>query len=632
MNSTQCFLTSHIRLGVLHGPVRGAPRSFKLSASKGVRYPRLSTLSLAGGFSIIAEPKALRWPPILNIARSSSTVANQSLHREDLREEPSSWWLRTYHRAFFAPNERDDGGEEEKGDRTKVECLLPMESGEVLRVTRGICTALSSLLSEGGEALREPSDMLLVREMQAVLLFIIHHRLRYFMIPPFQPPGEGIDALGDKEIVGELREAVETSSDASLGSPNPSCALQPAEKGDYEKDSSFLGVRRAACERVDDLTAPVPPRVLSTAESLVGVVKSILDLPPTAVTRMYHTHSVLYELLLTPLGVVEQLTSSTIALVATCMARCAEGYAVRLHLSAFTSDDERRPSWEGGNLVEEEEEGGKRLLRMYLDQDALLATQAEQMTKFLADFQPGVNPVVVISHFNILCRVVRKRMEDFLAHQYAEWKATSANFHNSKTKEIKYLKQKDFWDRVKGPAGSDSSLVAAVERRQRAEEAKLRLLPLEERKKKNVEGGARPRRRRAVGNVIAEKSQSTVIPPPDHAKACESREFLDLTLSDVATIASAVGFLRYADSFFWEVLTTFTCWRLSLAETEDLELDHKGWSMRLREVRDIAYALDYARQRDHYTRLMEELVRMGWLSEPIPPPSMTVQAMQSGVQ
>ncbi|CCW70157.1 unnamed protein product [Phytomonas sp. Hart1] len=651
MNSARNSFASRAHLSTFRRQMRGVLCSRKLTTFQRTLY---------ASFSISASL------PLRNIPLNSCMGINQILYCSNSTENPSSWWMRTYHSAFFEQNKHIDDGNKEKEECSckNMEDLLPTENQEIIKVIRSICTSLSSLLLESSEtatsatALNSSSNIEFIQEIQAVLLFLIHHRLRYFMIPSEHKSKKEEEKGRMDDLYGKINKDKphidsEEIRNASYTFQDPAWALKLSEVNNTN-EKAFVRLQREDHERLDDLTTPVDSVALLNIINLVEVINSILDLPLVPITMLYSTQSILYELLLSALSVVEQLPSSTIAVIATCMAKCAEGYSLRLHLESFSATNRIQISWDEEKIYSNK--SMKHILHAYLDQDALLATQAEQVTKYLADFQPGVNPVMVISHLNILCSVVRNRIEDSITLEYSKWKKDSISsvqnkkYEDTPDENAKYLRKKEFWDRVSVSSASDTPLVENIERRQCAEEAKLSLLCLEERKKKKTEGTS-TWRRRAVGNFIHEKGKSSSSNPYDHAisegstivnnfvglnpmESSKSNELREITLSEVAEISSAMGFLRHTDASYWNYATWFTCLKLTCIEMEDFngDNDSRGLNLVFKEIRNIAYALDYVRQAKNYTRLMDELVRMKFITEPVPSPSIKVQAMQSGVQ
>nr|CCC91243.1 conserved hypothetical protein [Trypanosoma congolense IL3000] len=90
-------------------------------------------------------------------------------------------------------------------------------------------------------------------------------------------------------------------------------------------------------------------------------------------------------------------------------------------------------------------------------------------------------------------------------------------------------------------------------------------------------------------------------------------------LDDVSVVSSALSSRRYMDKSFWSAVFDFTALVIKVALTPHVLLN----------VRHILFALHYANQLSCYERLMTLLVQLGVLEEPVPSPSEARDAMKS---
>jgi hypothetical protein len=311
-------------------------------------------------------------------------------------------WMEEYHPAFQHGDRAENSGLKEQSaaavtmkaptrpcdapllctSRTYNGCL-PEEAEQLplfVQVLGALSTTLDAVIarrttaanhdSDAGPAVLLGSDALSVvelcewvSEVQAVLLYIARHQLR-FLIPatfstaaisrgkaphvasevmkasPLHEGAMGVNtgtydggrASAPKDLPIESFRAHE--DEGAPSSPAPNTALSTATHRDTELQAhppslpALRRLSRAKEERLRDTAPPLPPEELLRVTVLVEAARTILDVahpPPLAST----VRAELYTVLLSVVGASEQLSSSALASLTTCLARCVDSYTTR---------------------------------------------------------------------------------------------------------------------------------------------------------------------------------------------------------------------------------------------------------------------------------------------------------------
>ncbi|KAG5501872.1 hypothetical protein JKF63_04142 [Porcisia hertigi] len=460
-------------------------------------------------------------------------------------------WLSTYHPAFCC-GEGCNGHDasalaaSDVGAQKEHHRLLPEEADSLplLVQTLGrIAAALQSWIvqttetsaamtafgQEGGSLRLEDLHVWLA-EVQALLLFIGRHHLRFLMPAAFASKLLSLDALRMTEKPTVHRSADPSKSSAARNSEAekprdaPAHADWPSGNGEHEalvshasggppaaintKNSGPATLRRLSRrkeERILHMVPPLPAEELLRVVVLVEAARTILDVArPCALASGVRAE--VYSVLLSVVCVSEQLTSATLASLTTCLARCVDSYATSQQLSAVTRPSREPEAMLGEHGLSDDVrtlpsflrcvsfnagECGERASLLVLP-SPIERQEAAQLERLRGGLSTHLRPTAVLHHFRVLANVMQHRLAETLYD--AE---TGRGIHEAhRETERSVNRDAAFLTHATG--------AARVAKETRVESGLLGLLTLEQRKASSAttSGGtestalSRPRRRR----------------------------------------------------------------------------------------------------------------------------------------
>lgn len=415
--------------------------------------------------------------------------------------------------------------------------------------------------------------------------------------------------------------------------------------------------QRHADQTFSTIAPPLPQDDLMRVVVLLDAVRTILDVAAPSSPSVIQAS--LYRILLAVLGVGEQLSSTALATLATCLAQCRDSYAALQrtstqevavaemeatpphcpveYLRRFHLSDTRREIICCPSAQEQRETD-----RFAMSQGGLLST---------------VQPISVLHHLHVLSNLAQHRMRAALGK-------AAPPYHEGASLGGKEC----------------CSSVQAVHQQSQLKRGMMGLMSLEERKRR--EPSPRPltqpeierqRRRRTVGDLqrgsdtlhrpLEEEEHTTAgLHAEEHRTTPLIRSEADvISLADVAELSTALAAMGYAsDMSFWTTIQEFVCAEIRLTAKELAAVPsgqvlkscasdtfHKKTpataagqgeeeeeersvvrSLLLRGTRDVAFALDHVNHLRAYQAVMSTLVEVQLLPAAIPPPSEMRRGMQ----
>lgn len=315
------------------------------------------------------------WTHLLTLYEASASRSNNNSNSNNTSPDAAftdavvSWW-RAHHRgtAFAEPHVSSSAANADQVLSTP----LPHESAEVAVLTRAIAMFIQWLQAAAAAAVESPpfvdsggepnsnrnnssgrkasvevTETLL--EMEAVMVFLVRDRLRYFTIPT-EPAAQAAAAE-----VSTAATATATATASAVVPPVTSKQVVAVDTAAKEAESSLF-LQRGRRERVKDMVPVYSQVQLLQLTVLIETVQAVLVAGEEAAapanftnnhindskngnsscgystdTVLSHdTRSALYSLAVTALGAAEQLPGHSLAALATCLARGAESYAITL--------------------------------------------------------------------------------------------------------------------------------------------------------------------------------------------------------------------------------------------------------------------------------------------------------------
>lgn len=497
-------------------------------------------------------------------------------------------------------------------------------------------------------------------EVQALLCYIGRHRLRYLTPPSLASVRAA--SLADTLLPADAERQRRDDRPA----PGTNMAAAPARRDSAVVAADALPLRRLqrrAEEEVQHLVAPLAPEELLRVVVLVEAARTVLDegqpLPAASGVR-----AEVYAVLLSVLGASEQLSSSTLASLATCLARCVDSYATCQQLAVQVAA-------EGDAAATGPAPGWSSFLRGVVVRDAagprvapspVELHEAARLGELRGGLAQQLRPTAVLHHMRALANVLQHRLA--LALHTAE---QSANAHEDAREEVPA-------DSVHAAASTSSpaaaprpavrkeamsSAAARVAQEVQLQSGLLGVLTLEQRKARTgATANTAPahRRRRTVAEIAAAAAAppAAAVAPSPHTQTDISAPDVStgtVALTDVAEVCSAmaaVGFRGDAgasDELFWVHAVEFTCAEVAAVaqarqDTSATPGDGVADSglvaaaqgavvdQLLRDARDVCFALDHVAFRRGYDRVMAALVHGGFLREVIAAPTAGRRAMR----
>lgn len=394
-------------------------------------------------------------------------------------------WTSAYHPAFGYGMERNRDGAvasavaaSDADTQRQQHRLLPEEAEElplfvqalghlaaalqesIVEKTEAAATAESAVAADDTDA---DSRLLTLHEwfveLQALLLFIGQHHLRFLIPATFLPKlpslavspvpemctvdgGGGAHCISglDRPGTAEMRE-MQIRDGSSLGQladeaiASHTSAPPAVAKGSGPGAGSLRRLFRHEREQVQDMAPPLPVEELLRVVVLVEAARTILDVahPPPLASGV---RAEVYGVLLSVVGSSEQLSSTTLASLATCLARCVDSYAMRQQLSTVACT----PQEPGAVLGDYGDGGGVRahgehfadvscaalssfVRRVSLNVAACSAgtsltispspserREAAQLNRLRGGLDTRLRPISVLHHVRVLANVMQRRL------------------------------------------------------------------------------------------------------------------------------------------------------------------------------------------------------------------------------
>ncbi|KAI5685504.1 hypothetical protein MNV84_04701 [Leishmania braziliensis] len=386
-------------------------------------------------------------------------------------------WMSAYHPAFAVVASDSDA-------QWQQHRLLPEEAEELplfVEALGQLAAALQALIVEKAEAAAaaaaaaegdddDTATCLEVHEwfveLQALLLFIGQHHLRFLIPTTFSSALSSLAAASLVPETHKVDQRVEASDSKKLDRPraeNPqevvACdgsSLEQAAKEPMAGHTSALPVvvksnvpgaaplrrlSRRESEDVQHMAPPLPVEELLRVVVLVEAARTILDVanPPPLASGV---RAEVYGVLLSVVSVSEQLSSTTLASLAACLARCVDSYVTCQQLSAVAC----APPEPAAVLGEYDVSGGAQaprehfmdgrraalsafLRRVSLDVPAWVTgrsltispspieqQEAAQLERLRGGLGTRLRPTEVLHHLRILANVLQRRLAETLYH------------------------------------------------------------------------------------------------------------------------------------------------------------------------------------------------------------------------
>ncbi|AYU79714.1 hypothetical protein LdCL_260016900 [Leishmania donovani] len=416
-------------------------------------------------------------------ATGAPTLANVAAVRTAL-PAIRELWLSAYHPAFGCGVERDrDGAVASAVAASDVDAqrqqhrLLPEEAEELplfVQALGHLAAALHESIGETTEAAAAAAavaaddadaDTRLLKmhewlvELQALLLFIGQHHLRFLIPATFSPKLSSlavslvpethtVDGNGSASYGSELskpgtakRRETQVSDASSLRQlaneaiANHTSAPPAVVKGSVPGAASLRRLFRHECEHVQDMAPPLPVEELLRVVVLVEAARTILDVthPPPLASGV---RAEVYGVLLSVVGSSEQLSSTTLASLATCLARCVDSYAMRKQLSAVACAPQKSGAvpgdYDDGGGVQARGERfagvGSAALSAFLRRvsrniaacsagtsltispSPIEQHEAAQLNRLCGGLDTRLRPTSVLHHLRVLANVMQRRL------------------------------------------------------------------------------------------------------------------------------------------------------------------------------------------------------------------------------
>ncbi|GET89477.1 hypothetical protein, conserved [Leishmania tarentolae] len=652
-------------------------------------------------------------------------------------------WMSAYHPAFCCSVERDRAdvvvvsaiaASDMEAQQQKNQ-LLPDEAEELplfLQAVGHLAAALQVLIVEKTEAAEvvaidnADADTRHVRmhewlvELQALLLFIGQNHLRSLIpaiflstlsslagaLTPETWTVDGNGSVNDSIAratpkTGPFR-AMQDHDGASPGqladevTARHTSAPPAVVKGSVSSTASLRRLTRQEREHVQHMAPPLQAADLVRVVALVEAARTILDVahPPSLTSGV---RAEMYSVLLSVVGSSEQLSSTTLASLATCLAQCVDSYAVHRELSAVAymppeSGAVLAGYGDGGEVQTHGECFGRAdygalssfVRRVSLNVAACSADisvtvspspierqEAAQLERLRGGLSTRLRPTSVLHHLRVIANVMQRRLAKTLYHAEVRH---GAHPLRSETGGC-------------GDNGADISLsstgAARVAKEAKIEAGLLGMLTLEQLKARTATTSSegqpttttQPRRkRRTVAEIraAAEKKQlgegnfsahGNASPPSStpcgsckrphvcHADCSTAGDTARVSFTDLAEVCSAMAAIGFrgdgtaAEEPMWRHAVEFACAEIvATADARDaagvvVHTDHGDaaavaagrealFHQTLLDSRDLCFALDRVDYTRGYDRVMDTLVRCGFLGEPIPPPSASRRSMK----
>ncbi|KPI83241.1 hypothetical protein ABL78_7731 [Leptomonas seymouri] len=474
-------------------------------------------------------------------------------------------------------------------------------------------------------------------EVQALLLYIGRHQLRHLIPPAFCIAGVARSSpphfnakLPEELVPTDHTHAADDESHVEPRVPHTppfaasrSAQLQPIQP----PPASLRPLSRPREERLQNKAPPLPIEDLLRLVVLIEAAQTILEVaqPPPLASSV---RAELYTVLLGVLGASEQLSSSALASLTTCLARCMDSYITRQQLppltaeadsleksaihhwspgtSAATSgppDDDAREVFEGCLLcfyrpVERDRSTPDAVPTMRAS--VLEAAEAAQLARYRGGLSTLLRPTEVLQQLSVLANVTQHRIARTLRGAEAAAPFPSAGDPSSCDSSAD----------EEGGQGVKHVSTVRLAKQEQLQEGMLGLLSLEERKARHAavvtaasgqqrgsSGGqqrqpARPRRtiaaihaearmsaeeglQSAEGAYKDDKAGSTASPL---APSASFFKFTDITLTDAAEVCSALaamglrggGSASSSEEPLWALVVDFTCAEMdAMAQARD---------------------------------------------------------------
>ncbi|KAK7194380.1 hypothetical protein NESM_000354000 [Novymonas esmeraldas] len=491
-------------------------------------------------------------------------------------------------------------------------------------------------------------------EVQALLLFIGQHQLRYVVPRTFARSlpnlASAVEATAAPTRAQHAAEAQDT-----VASPPPAVRGGPG-------GAQLRGLSRLAGEQVSDVAPPLPSDELLRVVVLVEAARVILDVaqPPPLASGV---RAEVYKVLLSVLGASEQLPSSTLASLATCLARCVDSYAAHQQLSppAPAPHVAETAHGSGGTATAgcdpaavrsfvrpvTHRVGGSAASADTATLSPVERHEAAQLERLRGGLSPVLRPTSVLHHQRVLASVVQRRLAEALHRDRLAASPSRGSRGLAEAGEV--------------PAAPRyGSGAAPLAREERMEAGLLGLLTLEQRKTRaaatapDATPSAPVRRQRRTVSVIAgatsaasaDDADSSVTNARAHPPADDAPEVAGgvghISLTDVAELCTAMASIGFrgdgptaAEEPVWAHTVAFICSEIAAtaAARDAAAADGGGgeaaataapqivMDQMLEDVRDVCFALDRVGHLDGYDSVMAALVQCGFLHEPIVAPS-----------
>lgn len=565
-------------------------------------------------------------------------------------------WLSAYHPAFGCGEERDRDGAiasavtaSDLDAQRQQHQLLPEEAEELplfVQALGHLAAALHESIGEATEAAAAAvaaddadADAHLLKmhewlvELQALLLFIGQYHLRFLIPATFLPKlsslavspvpeTRAVDGSGGASCSSELdrpvaakRRETQVRDDSSVGQladeaiANHTSAPPAVVKGILPGAASLRRLFRHAREHVQDMAPPLPAEELFRVVVLVEAARTILDVthPPPLASGV---RAEVYGVLLSVVSSSEQLSSTTLASLATCLARCVDSYAMRQQLSAAA-----RAPQESGAVLGDCDDGGGMQVRGERFADAGCAAlsaflrrvshniaacsagtsltispspierhEAAQLNRLRGGLDTRLRPTSVLHHVRVLANVMQRRVAQTLydtesehgAHQIQQEAgkcgADGADVPVSSTGAARVAKEARIeagmlgiltLEKLKARAGTTSSetrpLTATQPRRKRRTVAEIRAAAERDR----VDAGNFS----AQGNPDAPSSHAPngSAAPPSSTPCSATSDTTRVSFTDLAEVCSAMAAIGFrgddtaAEEPMWRHAVEFAC-------------------------------------------------------------------------